>query len=73
MIIWKKKVISLKLNKLIKTFNILINNVWSVEKNTESKIPKFVMKKPGRIMLLSKCAMCDSKKLKFIKSKKLGD
>ena len=70
MIIWKKKVISLKLNKLIKTFNILINNVWSVEKN---KIPKFVRKKTGRIMLLSKCAMCDSKKLKFIKSKKLGD
>ena len=73
MIIWKKKVISLKLNKLIKTFNILINNVWSVEKNTESKIPKFVRNKTGRIMLLSKCAMCDSKKLKFIKSKKLGD
>ena len=36
-------------------------------KNTESKNPKFVRKKNGRIMLLSKCAGCDSKKSKFIK------
>ena len=36
-------------------------------KNTESKNPKVVRAKNGRIMLLSKCAVCDSKKLKFIK------
>ena len=36
-------------------------------KNTESKNPKVVKTKNGRIMLLSKCAVCDSKKLKFIK------
>ena len=36
-------------------------------KNTESKNPKFVRKKNGRIMLLSKCAGCDSKKSKFVK------
>ena len=36
-------------------------------KNTESKNPKVVRTKNGRIMLLSKCAMCDSKKSKFIK------
>ena len=37
-------------------------------KNTESKIPKVARtKNPRRIMLLSKCAVCDSKKLKFIK------
>ena len=36
-------------------------------KNTESKNPKVVTTKNGRIMLLSKCAVCDSKKSKFIK------
>ena len=36
-------------------------------KNTESKNPKVVKTKNGRIMLLSKCAVCDSKKSKFIK------
>ena len=36
-------------------------------KNTESKNPKFVRRKNGRIMLLSKCAGCDSKKSKFVK------
>ena len=36
-------------------------------KNTESKNPKVARTKNGRIMLLSKCAVCDSKKPKFIK------
>ena len=36
-------------------------------KNTESKNPKVAMTKNGRTMLLSKCAVCDSKKSKFIK------
>ena len=36
-------------------------------KNTESKNPKVVRAKNGRIVLLSKCAVCDSKKSKFIK------
>ena len=36
-------------------------------KNTESKNPKSAKIKNGRIMLLSKCAVCDSKRLKFIK------
>ena len=36
-------------------------------KNTESKNPKVAMTKNGRIMLLSKCAVCDSKGSKFIK------
>ena len=43
---------------------------WSVEKNTESKNPKFVKTKNKRIRLLSKDAMCDSKKSKFIKEQK---
>ena len=36
-------------------------------KNTESRNPKVIKIKNGRIMLLSKCAVFDSKKLKFIK------
>ena len=36
-------------------------------KNTESKNPKVARAKNGRIMLLSKCGVCDSKKSKFIK------
>ena len=35
--------------------------------NTESKSFKVVRTKNGRIMILSKCEVCDSKKLKFIK------
>ena len=34
--------------------------------NTESKNPKIVKTKNGIIMLLSKCAVCDSEKSKFI-------
>ena len=36
-------------------------------KNTESKDPKTVKTKNGRIMLLSKCAVCYNKKTRFIK------
>ena len=36
-------------------------------KNTESKNPKVIRTKSGRIRLLSKWAVCDSKKSKFIK------
>ena len=36
-------------------------------KSTESKNPQVVKTKNGKIMLLTKCAMCDSKKTKFIK------
>ena len=35
-------------------------------KNTESKNPKVVTWKNGRIILLSKCAVCDGKESKFI-------
>ena len=41
-------------------------------KNTESKNPKLVRTKNGRKMLLSKCAVCDSKRSKFIKEQKAG-
>ena len=36
-------------------------------KNTESKNPKVARTKNGRIMLLSKCAVCNSKKSRFLK------
>ena len=36
-------------------------------KNTESKKTKVVRTANGKIMLLSKCEVCDSKKSKFIK------
>ena len=36
-------------------------------KNAESKNTKMASTKSGRILLVSKCAVCDSKKLKFIK------
>ena len=39
-------------------------------KNTESKNTKVAKTKNGRIMLLSKCAVCDNKKSKFIKQQK---
>ena len=40
---------------------------FKCRKNTKSKNPKVVRTKNGRIMPLSKCAVCDRKKLKFIK------
>ena len=36
-------------------------------KNSESKNPKVARRKNRRIMLLSNCVVCDSKKSKFLK------
>ena len=36
-------------------------------KNAKSKNPKVTRTKKGRIILLSKCVVCDSKKWKFIR------
>ena len=41
--------------------------------NAESKKPKVIKTKNGRIMLLSKCAVCDNKKSKFIKEQEASD
>ena len=38
-------------------------------KNAESKIPKVIKIKIERIRLLSKCAVCESQRLKIIKKK----
>ena len=40
------------------------------KKYTESKNPKVARTKNGRIMFLSKCTVCYSKKPKFIKQQK---
>ena len=45
----------------------MLSYCLTCRKNTESRNPKVVRAKNGRIMLLSKCALCDSKKMKFIK------
>ena len=45
----------------------MLSNCLNCRKNTESKNPKFVKTKNGRIMLLSKFSVCGSKKSKFIK------
>ena len=39
-------------------------------KNTESKNPKVVRTKKTKIILLSKCELCDSKKSKFFNEQK---
>ena len=36
-------------------------------KNTKGKNPEVVKRKNGRIILLSKCSVCNSKKSKFLK------
>ena len=42
------------------------------KKNTESKNPKVVRTKNGRIMLLSNYLVCNSKKSEFIKEQEAG-
>ena len=53
-----------KINKIILSYNCL-----KCGENNESKNPKVAKAKNGRIMLLSKCAVNDSKKSKFIKER----
>ena len=44
----------------------MLSHCLNCRKNTESKNQKFVKTKNGGVVLLSKCAVCDSKKSKFI-------
>ena len=44
----------------------MLSYCFKCRKNTKSKNPKDVKKKSGRIMILSKCAVCHNKKLKSI-------
>ena len=54
------------INKSLKYILKMLSYCLKCRKNTESKNPKFVKKKNGRIMLLSKCALYDNKKSKFM-------
>ena len=45
----------------------MLSYCWKSRKNTESKNPKVVRTKTGRIILLSRFAVCNSKKWKFLK------
>ena len=49
---------------------MLLSYCLRCRKNTESKNPKIIKIKNGRIMLLSKCAVCDSKKSISVKEQK---
>ena len=42
-------------------------------KNTESENPRKTRTKTGRIMILSKCELCDSKKSKFVKEQEASE
>ena len=42
-----------------------------MSKNTEYKNPKVVRTKNGRIMLLSKCVVCNGRKSKFLKKQEV--
>ena len=44
------------------------HNVWRAEKNTEGKNSKVSKINKGRVILLSTCVICDSKKSRFIKN-----
>ena len=45
----------------------MLSFCFKCRKNTESKNSKVARTENGRIILLSKCVNCDSKKSKFIK------
>ena len=67
----KKEIKNLKTLAVHQRFQYLYKTMLSYYlkswKNTESKNPKVVRAKNGRIMFLSKCAVYDSKKSTFIK------
>ena len=41
---------------------------WKCRKNTENMNPRVSKTSNGKTMVLSTCAICDSKKLRFIKN-----
>ena len=53
----------------MKDFSLFIKQLYSLKsgKNTKNKNPNVRRTQNGRRMLLSKCAVCDSKQSKFIK------
>ena len=68
---WKKKSKIWIHKQFSKDFSLFITQcycmAWSVEENTGSKNPKVARTKNGKIMLLSKCAVCGRKKVEIYK------
>ena len=62
----KEEIKNIKTSTTLKTKTIL-SYCFKCRKSTESKNPKVVKTKTGRIMILSKCAVFDSEKWRFIK------
>ena len=54
------------INNVLKEHENIKEEIKNCRKNTESKNPKVVKTKNGRIMLSSKCEVCDSKQSNFI-------
>ena len=65
--IQKKKLKILIINKNLTVYKTILSYYLKCRKNTESKNPEVVKTINGRIMFLSKFAVCDSKKSKIIK------
>ena len=48
-------------------YKTILSYCLKCRRNTESKNPEVGRTKNGRIMILSKCSVCNIKKLKFLK------
>ena len=55
------------INFKVYIYETMFSNCLKCRKNTESKNPEVVKTKNERIILLSKCAVCNRKKLKLLK------
>ena len=66
----KEEIKNLKNYHFIKDLNLIVKHCYhtfsSAEKKKDSKNLRCAKKKSGRIMLLSKCAVCGNKKPRFI-------
>ena len=51
----------------------MLSSCLKCRKSRESKNPKVVRTKNGRVIFSSKCSACNSKKSKFLKNEKLVD
>ena len=67
----KKPIKNLKISTVHQDFNLVIKQQYHTflkdRKNAKYKTPKFAKKNKGKLMRLSKCAVCDSKTSRFIK------
>ena len=54
--------------EFIEDYSLFVKQCYRIVWSIESKNLKVAMRKNGRLMLLSKCAVCNSKKSNFIKT-----